>query len=219
MLRLLVILFLGLYLSHDQCNGSGFEELCRKQYCRADAAKNSNCPTKNGPSMSPSQSTTFSRSDCSPGTMYEPYVCKNCYKGTEENGAFSCQRCKLGRIKSKPVIVVTLFCSDLGSKAAISPCIRSVYYSAFIVISRPVLALFSGVRRRPQTRAEHLVSKNFYICNNSFNLFIFSFETSEIKWMFSVKSIKSLGERFLQSSVMLVNLILLLQNLIQVFIT
>ena len=57
--------------------------------------------------------------------------------------------------------VVTLFRSDLGSKAAISPCIRSVYYSAFIVISRPVLALFSGVRHRPQTRAEHLVSKNF----------------------------------------------------------
>ena len=104
MLRLLVILLLGLYLSHDQCNGSGFEELCRKQYCRADAAKNPNCPARNGPSMSPSESTTFSCSDCSPNTMYEPYVCKNCYKGTEENEAFSCQRCKLGRIKSKPVI-------------------------------------------------------------------------------------------------------------------
>ena len=104
MLRLLVILLLGLYLSHDRCNGSGFEELCRKQYCRADAAKNPNCPARNGPSMSPSESTTFSCSDCSPGTMYDPYVCKNCYKGTEENEAFSCQRCKLGRIKSKPVI-------------------------------------------------------------------------------------------------------------------
>ena len=102
MLRLLVILLLGLYLSHDQCNGSGFEELCRKQYCNADAAKNCNCPAKNGPSMSPSESTTFSCSDCSPNTMYEPYVCKYCYKGTE-NEAFNCQRCKFGP-KSKPVI-------------------------------------------------------------------------------------------------------------------
>ena len=93
-----------LQLAIDQCNGSGFEELCRKQYCRADAAKNSNCPAKNGPSMGPSESTIFSCSDCSPGTMYHPYVCKYCYEGTEENEAFSCQRCKFGRKKSKPVI-------------------------------------------------------------------------------------------------------------------
>ena len=97
MLRLLMIFLLGLQLAIDYCNGSGFEELCRKQYCRADA-------DKNGPSMSSSESATFSCSDCSPNTMYEPYVCKNCYKGTEENEAFSCQRCKLGKIKSKPVI-------------------------------------------------------------------------------------------------------------------
>ena len=36
--------------------------------------------------------------------MYDPYVCKGCYEGTEENEAFSCQRCKFGKIKSKPVI-------------------------------------------------------------------------------------------------------------------
>ena len=95
MLRLLVILVLGLQLAVDQCDGSGFEELCKKQYCNANA--------KNGPSMGPSaESSAFSCSDCSPGTMYDPYVCKYCYKGTE-NEAFSCQRCKLGS-KSKPVI-------------------------------------------------------------------------------------------------------------------
>ena len=107
MLRLLVILLLGLYLSHDQCNGSGFEELCRKQYCNksnTEACRNCNCPARKGPSMSPSESTTFACSDCRPNTMYEPYACKICYKGTEKNEAFSCQRCKLGKTKSKPVI-------------------------------------------------------------------------------------------------------------------
>ena len=59
--------------------------------------------------MGPSESTTFSCSDCSPNTMYEPYVCKYCYKGTE-NEAFTCQRCKFGEIKSKPVI-----CDDCES--------------------------------------------------------------------------------------------------------
>ena len=107
MLRLLVIFLLGLQFAIDYCNGSGFEELCRKQYCNksnTEACRNCKCPTRNGPSMSPSESATFSCGDCSPGTMYLPYVCKNCYEGTEENEAFSCQRCKLGKIKSKPVI-------------------------------------------------------------------------------------------------------------------
>ena len=69
-----------------------------------EACKNCNCPARNGPSMGPSESAIFSCSECSPSTMYHPYVCKNCYEGTEENEAFSCQRCKFGRIKSKPVI-------------------------------------------------------------------------------------------------------------------
>ena len=58
-----------LQLAIDQCHGSGFEELCRKQYCRADAAKN-------GPSMGSTEYAAFSCSDCSPGTMYDPHVCK-----------------------------------------------------------------------------------------------------------------------------------------------
>ena len=95
-MRLLVILVLGLQLTIDQCHGFGIEELCKQQYCNADATK------KKGPSMGPSKSATFSCGDCSPGTMYDPYVCKFCYK-TKENEAFSCQRCKLGS-KSKPVI-------------------------------------------------------------------------------------------------------------------
>ena len=105
MLRFLVILVLGLQLAIDLCNGCGFEELCRKQYCNncnTDAVKNCNCPAKNGSSMGPSESAAFSCSDCSPNTMYEPYVCKYCYKG-KENEAFSCQRCKFGK-KPKPVI-------------------------------------------------------------------------------------------------------------------
>ena len=69
MLRFLLTLVLGLQLAIDQCHGSGFAELCRKQYCRADAAKN-------GPSMGSTEYAAFSCSDCSPGTMYDPHVCK-----------------------------------------------------------------------------------------------------------------------------------------------
>ena len=69
MLRFLLTLVLGLQLAIDQCHGSGLAELCRKQYCRADAAKN-------GPSMGSTEYAAFSCSDCSPGTMYDPHVCK-----------------------------------------------------------------------------------------------------------------------------------------------
>ena len=104
MLRLLVTLVLGLNLFSDQCHGFAEEalrELCRK-LPNTDPSKNCECPAKKCPSMGPSESTTFSCSDCSPGTMYHPYVCKYCYK-TKENEAFLCKRCKLGS-KSKPVI-------------------------------------------------------------------------------------------------------------------
>ena len=104
-MRFLVILVLGLQLAIDQCRGSGFEELCRKQYCNksnTEACKTCNCPAKKCPSMGPSESATFSCGECSPNTMYDPYVCKYCYK-TEENEAFLCKRCKFGS-KSKPVI-------------------------------------------------------------------------------------------------------------------
>ena len=100
----LVILMLGLYLTTDQCHGfaeEGLRELCR-ELPNTEPNKNCNCPAKNGPSMGPSEPTTFSCSNCSPGTMYDPYVCKYCYK-TEENEAFLCKRCKFGS-KSKPVI-------------------------------------------------------------------------------------------------------------------
>ena len=103
-MRFLVILVLVLYLASDQCHGfveEGLRELCRK-LPNTDPSKNSNCPAKKCPSMGPTESTTFSCGDCSPGTMYEPYVCKYCYKG-KENEAFSCQRCKFGK-KPKPVI-------------------------------------------------------------------------------------------------------------------
>ena len=104
MLRLLVIFLLGLYLSSDQCHGSGFEELCRKQYCNksnTEACRNCNCPARKGPSMGPSESATFSCSDCTPNTS-NVHVCMHCYK-TEENEAFSCQSCKI-ESKSKPFI-------------------------------------------------------------------------------------------------------------------
>ena len=100
----LVILMLGLYLTTDQCHGfaeEGLRELCR-ELPNTEPNKNCNCPAKNGPSMGPSEPTTFSCSNCSPGTMYDPYVCKYCYKGTE-NEAFSCRGCKLGPM-AKPVI-------------------------------------------------------------------------------------------------------------------
>ena len=112
-MRFLVILVLVLYLASDQCHGfveEGLRELCRK-LPNTDPSKNCNCPAKNGPSMGSSESTRFSCSDCSPGTMYDPFVCKYCYKG-RENEAFSCQRCKLGS-KSKPVI-----CDECSTNSA-----------------------------------------------------------------------------------------------------
>merc|ERR1712155_398218 len=78
---LLVILILGLHLATDQCNGS----------------------RRNSPSMK-SESATFSCSHCRPNTMYDPYVCKYCYKGTEDSEAFLCRRCKIGTTRSKPFI-------------------------------------------------------------------------------------------------------------------
>ena len=112
-MRFLVILMLGLQLAIDLCHGSGFEELCRKQYCNADPSKNCNCPAKKCPSMGPSESTTFSCGNCSPGTMYDPYVCQYCYKGTKENEAFTCQNCKIGETKSKAFI-----CDDCKTNPA-----------------------------------------------------------------------------------------------------
>ena len=76
--------------------------------------------------------------------------------------------------------VMTLFRSAPGSKSAISPDISPVFVSVSIVNSRPMLAPVSVVRCRLQTRAEHLVGKNILICNNSFYLSMFRFETSEI---------------------------------------
>ena len=96
-IRLIVILVLALYLTSDQCHGfaeEGLRELCRKL--------SNTDPAKNGSSTGPSESATFSCSDCTPNTS-NVHVCMHCYK-TEENEAFSCQRCKLGKIKSKPVI-------------------------------------------------------------------------------------------------------------------
>ena len=145
-MRLFMILVLGLHLAIDLCHGFGIEELCKQQYCNADAAKNCNCPAENcnGPSMGPSESTTFSCSDCSPGTMYLPYVCKNCYEGTEENEAFSCQRCKFGRIKSKPVI-----CDACESNP--TPESDSGFHNIVILIFDPLnnsaLMLFKSNRR------------------------------------------------------------------------
>ena len=104
MSRLLVILVLGLHPLSDQCHGFAEEalrELCRK-LPNTDAAKN-------GPSMVPSESATFSCGHCSPGSINDQYVCKYCYEGTE-NEAFSCQGCKLGPM-AKPVI-----CDECESK-------------------------------------------------------------------------------------------------------
>ena len=98
-IRLIVILVLALYLTSDQCHGfaeEGLRELFRKL--------SNTDPAKNGSSTGPSESATFSCSHCRPNTMYDPYVCKYCYKGTEDSEAFLCQRCKIGTTRSKPFI-------------------------------------------------------------------------------------------------------------------
>ena len=92
--------------------------------------------------------------------------------------------------------VMTLFRSAPGSKSAISPDISPVFVSVSIVNSRPMLAPVSVVRCRLQTRAEHLVSKNILICNNSFYFSIFRFETSKYKKDVANGSIKLLVNVF-----------------------
>ena len=121
-------LVLVLYIISDQCHGFSEAivlcpcspwEVCRK-LPNTDRCENCNCPAKNGPSMGPSESTAFSCGDCSPGTMYDPYVCKYCYKGTE-NEAFTCQRCKFGS-KSKPVICDECEANPDGSQESDDTC-------------------------------------------------------------------------------------------------
>ena len=110
MLRFLVTLVLGLYLFSDQCYGfaeEGLRELCRK-LPKNGTTKKCNCPAKNGPSIGPSESSTFSCGHCL-GMTKASYVCKYCYKGTE-NDAFSCQGCRFGTM-SMPVI-----CDNCESK-------------------------------------------------------------------------------------------------------
>ena len=100
MFHLLLTLVLGLHLSSDQCYG--FAEEALKALCRKLPTSDS---AKNGSSIAPSESETFSCDDCRPGTYLtanDSYVCKYCYKGTE-NAAFSCQGCIFGS-KLKPVI-------------------------------------------------------------------------------------------------------------------
>ena len=95
-IRLIVILVLALYLTSDQCHGfaeEGLRELCRKL--------SNTDPAKNGSSTGPSESATFSCSDCTPNTS-NVHVCMHCYK-TEENEAFSCRSCKI-ESKAKPFI-------------------------------------------------------------------------------------------------------------------
>ena len=102
-MNFLMVLVLGLHLFSDQCQGfaeEGLRELCRK-LPNNETIKNCNCPAKNGPSMGPSESATFSCGHCL-GMSGASYVCKNCYEGTE-NQSFSCRGCRFGTM-SMPVI-------------------------------------------------------------------------------------------------------------------
>ena len=49
-------------------------------------------------------SGSFKCAECREESMYEPYVCKNCYKGTKGNEQFSCSNCKFGQTRAKPFI-------------------------------------------------------------------------------------------------------------------
>ena len=116
LMRLRVILILGLYLTSKQCHCQGFENLSLRELCKklpnngdtmnvATTAKYCmKCPAKKCPSMGSSQSGTFSCSSCEPGSMYEPFICDACFRGTEDDEEFSCTNCKLGPSKSKRII-------------------------------------------------------------------------------------------------------------------
>ena len=101
-MRLIVTLILGLSLTCDQCHG--FENLSLRELCRKLPSTDDTTTTnigKNCPSMAYG---TFSCGKCEPGSMYEPYVCEYCYKGTEDEEEFSCNTCKFGPSKSKRFI-------------------------------------------------------------------------------------------------------------------
>ena len=111
LMRLRVILILGLYLTSEQCHCQGFENLSLRELCKKlpNNGDTMNVATtakycKKCPSMGSSQSGTFSCSSCEPGSMYEPFICDACFRGTEDDEEFSCTNCKLGPSKSKRII-------------------------------------------------------------------------------------------------------------------
>ena len=83
-MRLLVTLMLGLFLAGELCHGQR--------------------SSRRGRGMGRGRRRQFSCIECRENTMYDPYVCQNCYRGADGDEPFKCRRCKYVGSRSQPFV-------------------------------------------------------------------------------------------------------------------
>ena len=81
---LLVTLMLGLFLAGELCHGQR--------------------SSRRGRGMGRGRGRQFSCTDCREESMYDPYVCQNCYRGADGKEPFKCRRCKYVGSRSQPFV-------------------------------------------------------------------------------------------------------------------
>ena len=110
-MRVLLILIVCLCLAGDQCQGQRSSTGRRRGRGR-DRGRGRGRQTRRSGNMgdettirtSPSMFSQFSCTECREESMYEPYVCQICFRGTEGDEEYSCRNCKFGRSRTKPFI-------------------------------------------------------------------------------------------------------------------
>ena len=61
-------------------------------------------PFRRGRGMYRGRGRQFSCTECREETMYDPYVCQNCYRGADGDEPFKCRRCKYVGSRSQPFV-------------------------------------------------------------------------------------------------------------------
>ena len=107
-MRVFLILIVSLCLAGDQCQGQSSSTGRRRGRGRGrgrgrQPRRSGNRANENNMNV-PSH---FSCTECREETMYEPYVCQFCFRGTEDGEEYSCTKCKFGRSKTKPFVCQT----------------------------------------------------------------------------------------------------------------
>ena len=111
---LILIVIVCLYLAGDQCQGQSSSTGRRRGRGRGRGRGRARQPRRSGNMgdettirNSPSMSVQFSCTECREESMYEPYVCQICFRGTEGDEEYSCTNCKFGRSRTKPFVCQT----------------------------------------------------------------------------------------------------------------